>query len=202
MKAGNGSFRTGRRDSSRGMTPRRAAVASAGAIAVLLAWASLSWACGLYTPAPMAAVTPNRATAAAPLTVSGTGWQAGGLVSVSLSTDGANVVQSLGTSTTAPDGTFSLGVHVGAPSAGVYYVTVTQGAVHSNAPLEITGQALSAANQWPGLAPGSKAPGITDTGHADSGSAFPWAFVLVAGGVLACCALLGATELRRQRAGS
>lgn len=202
MKARNGMFRTGRSDGSRAITLRRAAVASTAAMAVLLGWVSLSWACGLYTPAPMAAVTPDRATAAAPLTVSGTGWQADGPVAVSLSTDGTNVVQSLGTPATAPDGTFSLSVHLGDAAAGVYYVTVTQGAVHSNAPLEITGQAFSAANRWPGLAPGSKAPSITDAGHAPSGSAFPWAPVLVAGGVLACCALLGAAELRRQRAAS
>ena len=121
----------------------------------------------------------------------------------SLSTDGSTVIQSLGTPTPAADGTFSLNVRLTDTAGGVYYVTTTQGAAHSNTPLEVTGPgALASAGQWSGLATGTNGTSITDTAHPSSGSTFPWAPVLVATGVLACCGLLGAAELRRQRATS
>ena len=199
MKAHDGTFRSG----SRVVTLRRAGVGVTGVIAAVLGWASLSWACGLYAEPPMAAVSPSRTPAAAPLTVSGTGWQPATAVNVDLSTDGSTVVQALGMPTPAADGTFSLNVRLADTAGGVYYVTATQGAVHSNAPLEVTGRgALSPAGQWSGLATGTDGPGIGAAGRPSSGSAFPWAPVLVAAGVLACCGVLGAAELRRQRATS
>lgn len=199
MKAHEGTIRRG----AGAMTARRAGVAVTGVIAAVLCWASLSWACGLYTEPPMAAVSPTRAAVAAALTVSGTGWQPETAVSVNLSTDGSTVVQSLGAATPGADGTFSLNVRLADAAGGVYYVTTTQGTVHSNTPLEITGRsALSPAGTWSGLAPGTAGPSITSAGHPSSGAAFPWAPVLVASGVLACCGVLGAAELRRQRATS
>lgn len=199
MKAHEGMFGNG----FGAVTLRRGAVAVTTAITAVLCWASLSWACGLYTQPPEAAVSPSRTAAAAPLTVTGTGWQPNTAVNVNLSTDGSTVVQSLGTSTPAADGTFSLNVRLADTSGGVYYVTATQGAAHSNTPLEVTGRdALSPAGQWSGLATGTDRPSITNTGHTSSGSTFPWAPVLVAGGILACCGVLGAAEVRRQRATS
>jgi hypothetical protein len=199
MKAHEGTIRTGLTV----LTVRRAGVAITAVFGVLLGWVSLAWACGLYTAPPMAAVSPSRTTAAAPLTVSGTGWQPATAVNVSLSTDGSTVVQPLGTPTPGADGTFSLNVRLADTAGGVYYVTATQGAARSNTPIEVTGRgALSPAGQWSGLATGADRPTITDTGHPSSGSTFPWTPVLLAAGVLACCCVLGAAELRRQRATS
>lgn len=194
---------TGSREAVRAFTLRRTAAAATGAAAVLLCWASLSWACGLYSAVPAASVTPNRAAAAAPVTVSGTGWQPDGAVALSLSTDGSTVLAPLGAPVAKADGTFSLDVRLGDAPSGVYYVTAIQGSTHTNTPIEITGRGGSGPAHWPAVGSGSSSPSLTGSGHdAPTGSGFPWAAVLVAGGVLAGCGLLGASELRRQRARS
>jgi hypothetical protein len=184
---------------------RRGLVCAATVLASILGWASMSWACGFYG-LPTAAVSPNRAAVAADVTVTGSGWQPEKAVALTLSPDGTSVMQSLGNATTDSDGRFTARVRLGdAATSGVYYLSAVQGSARSNTPIEVTGPAPSGASLLPTAGAWNSSallegPSLNDIGtHERPASAFPWAIVLVAGGLLALCAGLGVVELRRQR---
>jgi hypothetical protein len=194
-------MKVNRQDSGGG---RRAAAAVTAVTAAVLGWASLSWACGLYTDSPTAAASPNRTPAASEVTVTGTGWQADASVTLSLSTDGSTTVQPLGTVAASADGRFSTRVRLADTESGVYYVSAVQGSAHTNIPIEVTGPGRVLANdRWNGLAPGSESPSLTNLGRDNpAGPGFPWAPVLLAGAIIALCGVLGGAEIRRHRATS
>ncbi|MGH3521309.1 MAG: hypothetical protein ACRDU4_00445 [Mycobacterium sp.] len=171
-------------------------------MAILLVWASASWACAWWTTLPAATVNPNRAPAAADVTVSGTGWAPDAPISLALSTDGSTVLAPLGSATADATGQFTARVPLGSATAGVYYVSAVQGSDHTNIPLEVTALGRPLDSGRLSLATGATAPGFNDLSRrAPVGSAFPWSIALMAGGVLVLCGGVTAYEVRRQRAG-
>jgi ABC-type phosphate transport system substrate-binding protein len=179
-------------------------IASSVAIAVVLAWASFSWACGLYAEQPTAAVSPSRASAASDVTVTGTGWQPSSLVSLSLSTDGSTTLQPLGDATAAGDGSFTTRVRIADRPAGVYYVSAHQGTMRTNIPVEVTDvRGAITGGQWKGLTGSAQAPGIGALAKPKPTPAhFPIGTVALTAGILALFGTVTALELRRQRASS
>lgn len=184
---------------------RRGIVGATTALAAVLGWAGMSWACSFYG-LPSAAVSPNRTAVAADVTVTGSGWQPEQAVALAISPDGTSVMQSLGNATPDSDGRFTARVRLGdATTAGVYYVSALQGSARSNTPIEVAGRGTSAALLAPtagawGSSASSDGPSLTDIGtHERTASTFPWGIVLLAGSVLALCAGLGVAETRRQR---
>lgn len=182
----------------------RATLGAGAILAAILAFASASWACAFWNN-PVAVVAPNRAPAASDVTVTGTGWQPNMAVTLALSTDGTTVLQPLGAARADADGKFSARVPLGQANAGVYYVSATQDATHTNVPLEVLesgGTLVGGSSQGWGSLDGGRATGLNDLRNSGEGGdvGFPWAVVGIVGGLLVLGGTLLATELRRQRA--
>lgn len=194
---------------------RLAIAASTAAAAAVLGVAGFAWAC-VSTSGPSATATPNRQPLGEPLTVSGASWQPATAVSVGLSPDGSRVTQPLASVPTDAGGAFSVLVRPTGVEPGVAYLTVSQGEVHKNIPVEfaaarsadaavvVTGPGAASAgddlSSGFATAPATPAQGLADLDAESTGGGSNPAAVGLVAALAATAAGLALVEVRRRRA--
>lgn len=175
--------------------------------------ASFAWAC-VYTTGPAAVATPNRQPLGQPIVVTGTAWQPGTTLNVGLSPDGSRVIQPLASVTTDAAGAFSAEVQPTGVAPGVAYLTVSQGEVHKNVPVELgassdvavpvagPGAASASDDLSTGFATptGTPAQGLADLDARSPAGAGPdWAALGLVAAIALTAGGLALHEVRRRR---